>query len=61
MRGQGKRTFDLAEAKLKQNPQSIGVRCLLAQVAVVEKRPDVAVQQYTELIRAEPRVELYHY
>ena len=61
MRGQGKRAFDLAEAELKQNPQSIGVRRLLAQVAVAEKRLDVAVQQYTELIRAEPRVGLYHY
>jgi len=61
MRGQGKRAFDLLEAELKQRPQSIGVRLLLAQVALAEKRPDVAVQQYTEIIRAEPNVGRYHY
>ncbi len=60
-RGQGRAAFALAESEWKRDPQSKPLSQLMAQVAIAEQRPELAVDIYRQLARSEPDTGIHHY
>jgi tetratricopeptide (TPR) repeat protein len=55
LQSQADRAIALLNAELQQSPKPNEIRRLLGRVALAIKRPDLAEQQYREILRSEPR------
>jgi len=58
--GQPQRAIDLMNAELIRSSSPNGVREVFGRLALLMKKPDIAIEQYTELTRSEPNTARTH-
>jgi predicted Zn-dependent protease len=59
--GQQQRAIELMNAELKRTSNPNPIHAMFGRMALLMKKPDLAIEQYTALTRDEPKAARNHY